>query len=117
MDRELGIRGTFCVKGLCRNLQQHTQFFKDVAHANAGFWTVQNFVRPLRFSLALAMAPAFDWFIKVIQERMHLSRYVVKFWGSIKYDVIVCSSVLFEGDVICVSLDNPIKVDASLYKD
>ena len=29
----------------------------------AGFFTVQNFVRPLRFSVALAMAPLFDRFI------------------------------------------------------
>ena len=31
--------------------------------AGTGFWTMQNFVRPLRFALALSMAPFFDRFI------------------------------------------------------
>ena len=32
----------------------------DRCALTAGFWTIQNFVRPLRFSLALAMAPLFE---------------------------------------------------------
>ena len=40
----------------------------------AGYWTLQNFVRPLRFSLALALAPAFDAFIGATQRRLGVSR-------------------------------------------
>lgn len=40
----------------------------------AGFWTLQNFVRPLRFSLALAMAPVFDKFINQLALRLHISK-------------------------------------------
>jgi hypothetical protein len=35
----------------------------------AGFWTIQNFVRPLRFALAVAMAPVFDGFMNFVQNR------------------------------------------------
>jgi hypothetical protein len=35
----------------------------------AGFWTIQNFVRPLRFALAVAMAPVFDGFMNFVQHR------------------------------------------------
>lgn len=41
----------------------------------AGFFTVQNFVRPLRFSVALAMAPLFDRFITGVQSRLGCSRH------------------------------------------
>ena len=40
----------------------------------AGFWTLQNFVRPLRFSLALLLAPAFDKFMNMLSLRLHISK-------------------------------------------
>ena len=39
-----------------------------------GFWTVQNFLRPLRFSLALAIAPAFNRLISSLEARLGLRR-------------------------------------------
>ena len=39
-----------------------------------GFWAAQHFVRPLRFSLALFMAPVFDKFINFVQNRGRLKR-------------------------------------------
>jgi hypothetical protein len=39
------------------------------APGTAGFWTIQNFVRPLRFALAVAMAPVFDGFMNFVQNR------------------------------------------------
>jgi hypothetical protein len=36
----------------------------------AGFWAVQNFVRPLRISLALALAPTFDKAITRLGEKL-----------------------------------------------
>lgn len=39
-----------------------------------GFWAAQHFVRPLRFSLALFMAPVFDKFINFVQHRGKLKR-------------------------------------------
>lgn len=40
----------------------------------SAFWMAQNFVRPLRFSLALAMAPAFDRFIDFLASKLGISR-------------------------------------------
>jgi hypothetical protein len=40
----------------------------------AGFWTIQNFVRPLRFAAAVAMAPAFDGFMNFVQSRFQCRR-------------------------------------------
>ena len=40
----------------------------------AGFWMAQNFVRPLRLSAALAMAPLFDKFITTVEKRAGMSR-------------------------------------------
>lgn len=40
----------------------------------AGFWTIQNFIRPLRFALAVAMAPAFDGFMNFVQRRFQCRR-------------------------------------------
>ena len=40
----------------------------------AGFWTIQNFVRPLRFSLALALAPVFERFLSTISKTTSLSK-------------------------------------------
>ena len=40
----------------------------------SAFWMAQNFVRPLRFSLALAMAPAFDRFIDFLSVKLRISR-------------------------------------------
>ena len=40
----------------------------------AGFWTIQNFVRPLRFSLALALAPVFERFLSTISRTTSLSK-------------------------------------------
>lgn len=39
-----------------------------------GFWAAQHFVRPLRFSLALAMSPVFDRFINWVQQRTQWKR-------------------------------------------
>ena len=38
------------------------------------FWMTQNFIRPLRLSLALAMAPAFDRGIDAIAARLRVTR-------------------------------------------
>lgn len=40
----------------------------------SAFWMAQNFIRPLRFSLALAMAPAFDRFIDFLASKLNISR-------------------------------------------
>jgi hypothetical protein len=40
----------------------------------AGLWTVQNFARPLRFSLAIALAPLFDRAICWVAERTRLDK-------------------------------------------
>lgn len=40
----------------------------------AGLWTMQNFVRPLRFTLAVAMAPAFDNIINIIGSRLEIGK-------------------------------------------
>lgn len=40
----------------------------------SAFWMAQNFVRPLRFSAALALAPAFDRFIDAVASRLGISR-------------------------------------------
>lgn len=40
----------------------------------SAFWMAQNFVRPLRFSLALAMAPAFDRFVDLLASKLRISR-------------------------------------------
>lgn len=40
----------------------------------AGFWTIQHFLRPFRFSLALALSPAFDCFITWTHNRTGFSR-------------------------------------------
>jgi hypothetical protein len=40
----------------------------------AGFWAVQNFVRPLRISLALALAPAFDKAITRLGEKLNIPK-------------------------------------------
>lgn len=39
-----------------------------------GFWAAQHFVRPLRFSLALFMAPVFDRFINWVQKQTQFKR-------------------------------------------
>lgn len=41
---------------------------------SSGFWAVQNFVRPLRISLALALAPAFDKAITQLGERLNIPK-------------------------------------------
>jgi hypothetical protein len=48
--------------------------FPSRAHARAGFWAVQNFVRPLRISLALALAPAFDKAITQLGEKLSIPK-------------------------------------------
>ncbi|GLI60744.1 hypothetical protein VaNZ11_002972, partial [Volvox africanus] len=40
----------------------------------AGLWTMQNFVRPLRFSLAIALAPVFERVILWISKKTGLKR-------------------------------------------
>lgn len=44
------------------------------ARVHAGFWAVQNFVRPLRISLALALAPAFDKAITQLGEKLNIPK-------------------------------------------
>lgn len=39
-----------------------------------GFWAAQHLIRPLRFSLALAMAPVFDRFINWVQQQTKWKR-------------------------------------------
>ena len=51
----------------------HTRLMK-VDELCAGFWTIQNFVRPLRFSLALALAPVFERFLSTISRSTKLSK-------------------------------------------
>jgi hypothetical protein len=40
----------------------------------SGFWAVQNFVRPLRISLALALAPTFDKAITRLGEKLNIPK-------------------------------------------
>jgi hypothetical protein len=40
----------------------------------AGLWTLQNFARPLRISLALALAPAFDKAITGLGEKLNIDK-------------------------------------------
>jgi len=40
----------------------------------SAFWMAQNFVRPLRFSAALALAPAFDKFIDFLSTKLKITR-------------------------------------------
>jgi len=40
----------------------------------AGLWTIQNFVRPLRFALAMAMAPAFDKVINWLSDKLRIGK-------------------------------------------
>ena len=40
----------------------------------SAFWVTQNFIRPLRFSAAIALAPAFDRFIDGIAAKLNLTR-------------------------------------------
>jgi hypothetical protein len=47
-----------------------------VAASSAGLWTMQNFVRPLRFSLALALAPFFDRAITWLAAKTKLDKKV-----------------------------------------
>ena len=45
-----------------------------VCYLSAGFWTIQNFVRPLRFSLALALAPLFERFLNTVSRTTGFSK-------------------------------------------
>lgn len=45
-----------------------------VCYLSAGFWTIQNFVRPLRFSLALALAPVFERFLNTASRTTGFSK-------------------------------------------
>eukprot|EP00208_Stichococcus_sp_RCC1054_P002796 CAMPEP_0206139412 /NCGR_PEP_ID=MMETSP1473-20131121/5911_1 /ASSEMBLY_ACC=CAM_ASM_001109 /TAXON_ID=1461547 /ORGANISM="Stichococcus sp, Strain RCC1054" /LENGTH=212 /DNA_ID=CAMNT_0053533197 /DNA_START=203 /DNA_END=842 /DNA_ORIENTATION=+ len=40
----------------------------------AGFWTIQNFIRPFRFALAVSMAPVFDKLVNAVQRSLGGSR-------------------------------------------
>jgi hypothetical protein len=40
----------------------------------AGLWALQNFARPLRISLALALAPAFDKAITALGEKLRIDK-------------------------------------------
>lgn len=50
------------------------QHWRDASFSGAGFWTLQNFVRPLRFSLAIALAPLFERFLNTISSATGLSK-------------------------------------------
>ena len=50
------------------------QQWKPFLALYAGFWAAQHFIRPLRFSLALAMAPVFDKFINFVQHKTQFKR-------------------------------------------
>lgn len=50
------------------------QQWKPFLALYGGFWAAQHFIRPLRFSLALAMAPVFDKFINFVQHKTHFRR-------------------------------------------
>lgn len=39
-----------------------------------GFWTIQNFIRPFRFALAVSMAPVFDKLVNAVQRSLGGSR-------------------------------------------
>ncbi|KAK9841801.1 hypothetical protein WJX81_004041 [Elliptochloris bilobata] len=63
----------------------------------AGFWTVQNFVRPLRFSLAIAIAPLFDRFITWTQNATGWSRRNA--FGAFLFLLGTVTSVLVFGSI------------------
>lgn len=56
---------------LCCHLRQPLY---NAPSAAKGFWAVQNFVRPLRISLALALAPAFDKAITNMGEKLNIPK-------------------------------------------
>lgn len=68
----------------------------------AGFWTLQHFLRPLRFTVAIAMAPAFDRILVSIQrltgwnKRNAFGLYLVLF-GSLTSFLVFGSIFLFGG--------------------
>lgn len=69
------LRGSSCLA--CRLLRPHApcmQASEGSPALHAGFWTVQNFVRPLRFSVALAMAPLFEMGLTRISRATGFSR-------------------------------------------
>ena len=69
-----------------------------------GFWAAQNFIRPLRFSLAIAMSPVFDQFINWVQQRTKWKRqnaFAVYLFllGSITSIAVFGSIRLFAGPI------------------
>ena len=70
----------------------------------AGFWTLQHFLRPLRLTLALGMAPAFDRILIFIQnwtgwnKRNAFGLYLVCF-GSLTSLFVFGSIYIFAGPV------------------
>ena len=68
----------------------------------AGFWTIQNFVRPLRFSLSVFLAPVFDNFITAVQERTGWSRrsafgFYLFLLGTSTFALVFGSIAIFAG--------------------
>jgi hypothetical protein len=59
-----------------------------------GFWALQNFARPLRLSLALALAPAFDRAITAVGEKLNIKKGAA-FGVFLFCMAVVTSSTLF----------------------
>ena len=69
-----------------------------------GFWAAQHFIRPMRFSLALAMSPVFDRFINWVQQRTKWKRqtafaFYLFLLGSVTCITVFGSIRLFAGPV------------------
>jgi hypothetical protein len=67
-----------------------------------GFWTLQHFLRPLRFTLSLAMAPFFDGILNFLQrktgwkKRNAFGLYLFMF-GTVTSAMVFGSIYLFAG--------------------
>lgn len=84
------------------NFLQRVESRLEILLYPAGFWTLQHFLRPLRFTLAIAMAPAFDRVIVFLQKltgwnkRNAFGLYLVLF-GSITSLLVFGSIFVFGG--------------------
>lgn len=52
----------------------HAHTHTRPSNTHTGFWAVQNFLRPLRISLALALAPVFDTAINRLAEKLGVKK-------------------------------------------
>lgn len=67
----------------------------------AGLWTIQNFVRPMRFALAVALAPKFDALIGWIGARLGGIPRPAAFGVFLFCQAIVTTTSLFTALVVC----------------